>query len=139
MIAMMEHGCPLERVFKDRQPGKDFECPAYGSLLPDARQDKDLPGTLIADNTVINQLSFIVRKEREVIRKRQAEGITAARARGVHLGRPVKEAPENFGVLVKHRERGKLPLPLLLEQTGLKKATFYRRLREFQAAGNNTF
>ena len=70
--------------------------------------------------------------ERGYILQRQAEGIKAARARGVHLGRPIKRPPENFGKLVKAWESGKLPLPEVLEQTGLKEATFYRRLREWR-------
>jgi transcriptional regulator of acetoin/glycerol metabolism len=60
----------------------------------------------------------------------QAEGIAAARARGVRFGRPVKKPPENFAALVKAWERGKLPIDEILERTGLKEATFYRRLRE---------
>ena len=99
----------------------------------DTRQGKDLMGTLIAD-IVLNLLSFVAQNERENIRQRQAEGIAAARARGVCFGRPLKKPPENFSVLVKLWERGKLALSKLLEQTGLKIATFYRRLREFRAA-----
>ena len=99
--------------------------------LLDTRQGKDLLGTLIAD-IVLNLLSFVAQSERENIRQRQAEGITAAKARGIRFGRPIKKSPENFVVMVKQWERGKLPLPTLLEQTGLKTATFYRRLREFR-------
>jgi DNA invertase Pin-like site-specific DNA recombinase len=103
----------------------------------DTRQGKDLLGTLIAD-LVLTLLSFFAHSERENIRQRQAEGIAAAKARGVHLGRPVKKTPENFGILVKQWECGKLSLPTLLEQAGLRKDTFYRRLREFQAAQSGT-
>ena len=100
--------------------------------LLDTRRGKDLLGTLIAD-LVLNLLSFVAQNERENIRQRQAEGIAAAKARGVRFGRPVKRPPEGFAILVKLWERGKLPLPKLLEQTGLKIATFYRRLRELRA------
>ena len=102
--------------------------------LLDTRQGKDLLGTLIAD-IVLNLLSFVAQNEREIIRMRQAEGIAAAKARGVHLGRPMKKSPDDFGVLVKLWKRGMLPLPALLEQTDMKIATFYRRLRDFQSAG----
>jgi len=68
--------------------------------------------------------------ERGYTLQRQAEGITAAKARGVKFGRPIKKPPENFTELVKLWERGKLPLSDVLEQTGFKEATFYRRLRE---------
>ena len=70
--------------------------------------------------------------ERECTLVRQAEGIAAARARGVHLGRPLKKPPENFAQVVKEWERGKLDFPEVLKQTGLKRATFYNRLREFR-------
>jgi len=101
--------------------------------LLDTRQGKDLLGTLIAD-LVLNLLSFVSQSERENIRQRQAEGIAAAKVRGVRFGRPIKKSPDDFGILVKMWERGKLTLPALLEQTGLKIATFYRRLRELRAA-----
>jgi DNA invertase Pin-like site-specific DNA recombinase len=97
--------------------------------LLDTRRDKDLMGTFIAD-LVLQILSFVAQNERENIRKRQAEGIAAARARGVRFGRPVKKPPENFATLVREWERGKLPFSELLVQLGLKESTFYRRLRE---------
>ena len=100
----------------------------------DTHRGKDLLGTLIAD-IVLNLLSFVAQNERESIRQRQAEGIAAAKARGVLFGRPIIKPPEDFGALVKLWERGKLPLQKLLEQTGLKITTFYRRLRELRAAG----
>ena len=74
--------------------------------------------------------------EREYTLQRQAEGIAAAKARGVHLGRPLKKPPENFNLVVKEWERGKLPFNEVLKLTGLKRATFYNRLGEFRA-GNN--
>jgi len=101
--------------------------------LLDTRRCKDLMGMLI-DDIVLNLLSFFAQNERESIRQRQAEGIAAAKARRVHLGRPIKKPPENFGILVEQWERGELTLPELLELTGLREATFYRRLRKFRAA-----
>ena len=98
----------------------------------DTRRGKDLIGTLIAD-IVLNLLSFVAESERVNIRQRQADGIAAAKARGVRFGRPIKMPPENFGVLVGQWESGELKVPALLEQTGLKVATFYNRLREFRA------
>ncbi|MDR1245994.1 MAG: recombinase family protein, partial [Clostridiales Family XIII bacterium] len=63
--------------------------------LLDTRNGKDLMGTFIAD-LVLQILSFVAENERENIRKRQAEGIAAARVRGVRFGRPIKTPPENF-------------------------------------------
>jgi DNA invertase Pin-like site-specific DNA recombinase len=77
-----------------------------------------------------------MRNERENIRKRQSEGIAAAKARGVPFGRPTKKPPENFRELVRAWERGKLTLEKILERTGLKEATFYRRLRELRQKYN---
>jgi DNA invertase Pin-like site-specific DNA recombinase len=99
--------------------------------LLDTRKGKDLMGTFIAD-LVLQILSFVAQSERENIRKRQAEGIAAAKARGVRFGRPIKTPPENFISIVKQWEQGTLPFAELLTQTGLKEATFYRRLREFR-------
>jgi DNA invertase Pin-like site-specific DNA recombinase len=99
--------------------------------LLDTRLNKDLMGTFIAD-LVLQILSFVAHSERDNIRKRQAEGIAAAKARGVRFGRPIKSPPENFTALVKQWERGKLPIAEVLERTGLKQATFYNRLREFR-------
>ncbi len=63
--------------------------------LLDTRLNKDLMGTFIAD-LVLQILSFVAQNERENIRKRQAEGIAAAKARGVRFGRPPRPLPENF-------------------------------------------
>ena len=63
--------------------------------LLDTRQGKDLMGTFIAD-LVLQILSFVAQNERENIRKRQAEGIAAAKARGVKFGRPPIPVPDNF-------------------------------------------
>ena len=63
--------------------------------LLDTRQGKDLMGTFIAD-LVLQILSFVAQNEREFIRKRQAEGIAAANAKGVKFGRPPIPLPDNF-------------------------------------------
>lgn len=101
--------------------------------LLDTRNGGDLMGTFIAD-LVLQILSFVAQNERENIRKRQAEGIAAARARGVRFGRPVKKPPENFADAVQEWEQGKLVFSEVLERTGLKEATFYNRLREYRTA-----
>ena len=63
--------------------------------LLDTRSGKDLMGTFIAD-LVLQILSFVAQSERENIRKRQAEGIAAAKARGVRFGRPERSVPGKF-------------------------------------------
>jgi DNA invertase Pin-like site-specific DNA recombinase len=101
--------------------------------LLDTRLNKDLMGTFIAD-LVLQILSFVAQSERENIRRRQAEGIAAAKARGVRFGRPVKKNPKNFKLLINLWATGKLPVKTLMEQTGLTETTLYRRLRKWQAA-----
>ena len=99
--------------------------------LLDTRRGKDLVGMFLSD-VVLQILSFVAQNERDNIRERQTEGIAAAKARGVHLGRPVKGLPENFGETVRLWERGKIPLKEALKKTGLKRATFFNRLRELR-------
>jgi len=99
--------------------------------LLDTRHGKDLMGTFLSD-VVLALLSYVAQSERETIRKRQAEGIAAAKARGTHLGRPIKKPPENFAKVVQRWERGEVSFESALEQTGLKRATFYNRLREMR-------
>ena len=99
--------------------------------LLDTRNGKDLMGTFIAD-LVLQILSFVAQSERESIKKRQAEGIAAARARGVHLGRPPKETPADFAQIVKEWESGKILFNEALKRSGLTEATFYRRRRELK-------
>ncbi|MDR1621453.1 MAG: recombinase family protein [Synergistaceae bacterium] len=103
--------------------------------LLDTRNGKDLVGTFLAD-IVLQILSFVAQNERENISKRQIEGIAAAKTRGVRFGRPAKKPPENFHELVRAWKRGKLTLEKILEQTGLKEATFYRRLKELRLSKN---
>lgn len=97
----------------------------------DTRQGKDLMGTFVAD-LVLQVLSFGAQNERENIRKRQEQGIAAARQRGVHLGRPVIAAPDNFGEMVKKWEKKQLSLEQILKDCKMSEATFYRRLRELR-------
>lgn len=99
--------------------------------LLDTRQGKDLMGTFIAD-LVLQILSFVAQSERENIKKRQAEGIVAAKAKGVRFGRPEKNMPDNFGNLIKQWEQKKLPLAEVLKQCNMSEATFYRHLREYR-------
>ena len=99
--------------------------------LLDTRNGKDLMGTFIAD-LVLQILSFVAQSERENIKKRQAQGIAAARARGVKFGRLEISAPENFAKTVKAWERKEITVYEALKATGLSEATFYRRLREYR-------
>lgn len=101
--------------------------------LLDTRQGKDLMGTFIAD-LVLQILSFVAQSERENIRKRQKQGIAAAKAKGVRFGRPEKPIPENFGKLVSDWEKKNVSFEDTLELCDMSEATFYRKLREYRIA-----
>lgn len=100
--------------------------------LLDTRQGKDLMGTFIAD-LVLQILSFVAQSERENIRKRQMQGIVAAKAKGVRFGRPEKEIPPEFVSLVREWEKKKITLSEVLKQCKISESTFYRRLRKYRA------
>ena len=99
--------------------------------LLDTRRSKDLLGTFVAD-LVLQVLSFAAHNERDNIRKRQAEGIAAAKARGVHMGRPVINAPPDFDQIVKLWEEKKITMEEAMKRCRMSETTFYRRRREMQ-------
>ena len=70
------------------------------------------------------------KKEQEDRKNRQLQGIAIARAHGVKIGRKPIEIPENFADLIGKWEQGDISLNFVLEATGMKKSTFYRRLSE---------
>ena len=177
LIALREKLVDPEKIFVDKQSGKDFERPEYRKMvqklregdllyvlsidrlgrnyeeiqrqwriltkdigidicvidmpLLDTRNGKDLMGTFIAD-LVLQILSFVAQSERENIKKRQAEGIAAARARGVHLGRPALPTPDIFEETVKAWEEGQIGLAEAQRRCGMTETTFYRRRREYR-------
>ncbi len=91
--------------------------------LLDTRQGHDLTGTLIAD-IVLQLLSYVAQTEREYIRQRQAEGIAAARARGVHLGRKPKHKPENFAIVFSEWESGAISARTASKRLNVDRKTF---------------
>ena len=175
LIAMKELDVNLDRIFMDKQSGKDFQRPQYKKMvrelrkndllyiksidrlgrnyseileqwriltkergvdivvlempLLDTRRGKDLMGTFLSD-IVLQVLSFVAENERSNIKLRQAEGIAAAKARGVQFGRPKIEMPDNFMQLVSQWENKKIRLSYVLEVCQISKATFYRRLNQ---------
>ena len=179
LISMNGLNIPRDRIYTDKLSGKDFDRPAYKSLvkklrpgdlvyiksidrlgrnyeeiqnhwrlltkergvdiavidmpLLDTRSGRDLMGTFLAD-IVLQVLSFVAENERDNIRARQSEGIAAAKARGVHLGRPIKRPPDNFAAMVRRWENGKITIIEFMEQTKMRESTLYRRIREHQAS-----
>ena len=87
----------------------------------------------IHQRLVLQLLSFISENERTTIRQRQAEGIAAAKKRGVRFGRPTKEAPPDFDEIIAKWQKKEMPLDEILRQYGMSESKFYRRLRERKA------
>ena len=99
--------------------------------LLDTRRSKDLLGTFVAD-LVLQVLSFAAHNERDNIRKRQAEGIAAAKARGVHMGRPNKNVPDDFPEIVRQWEKKQLTIAEVMKRCDMCESTFYKKLREYR-------
>lgn len=179
LAEMRKLGISEERIYQDKQSGKDFNRPQYQRLvrklkkgdllyimsidrlgrnyediqtqwrylthdkeidiavidmpLLDTRRGKDLMGTFLAD-IVLQLLSFVAQNERENIRKRQAQGIAAAKAKGYKFGRPVKEIPDDFAAIIDRWQSGTIKVYDAAKECGMSEATFYRRLREYRAA-----
>lgn len=91
--------------------------------LLDTRRSRDLTGTLIAD-IVLQLLSYVAQTEREFIHQRQAEGIAAAKARGVKFGRPYKELPAGFQEVKARWERGELSARAAGKELHIAHSTF---------------
>ncbi len=103
--------------------------------LLDTRRGKDLMGTFISD-IVLQILSFVSENERTNIHERQAEGIAAAKARGVVFGRPKKLHPEQIYELIKKIESKEATVNEISSAYRVSKSTLYRCIREYKS--NNT-
>lgn len=100
----------------------------------------DLPTTLIqvpagqewildmVNNILIEVLSSIAEQERITIRKRQREGIAAAKRAGRRMGRPSAPQPDNWGEVMQQWKSGKITAKRAIELTGMKKSTFYKKI-----------
>lgn len=101
----------------------------------------DIPTTLIdypagqewvlemVNNILIEVLSSIAMQERETIRRRQSEGIAAAKAKGKHMGRPKAEKPDNWTEVISLWQNGHITAVEAMRRTGLKRCTFYTLLQ----------
>lgn len=97
--------------------------------LLDTTRTKDLLGTFISD-VVLQLLSFVAENERDNIRQRQAEGIAAARARGVRFGKPKIPVPDNFPELYSQWEMGNLSIKEFAVFCNMGRSTLYKRISE---------
>ena len=170
---------PKERIFVDKQSGKDFHRPQYrrmvrrmkkddllyiksidrlgrnyGEILEqwryltrekgvdivvldmpllDTRRGKDLVGTFLSD-IVLQVLSFVAENERTNIRQRQAEGIAAAKAKGIRFGRPPLPLPENFHVTYQRWKSGEITCTTAARACGLPLSTFRDKAAVYEKA-----
>ena len=102
--------------------------------LLDTRCGKDLMGTFLSD-IVLQVLSFVTENERTNIKQRQAEGIAAAKARGVQFGRPSKPLPENFGNVYQRWKTGELTGSSASRECGMPVATFRYKANIYENSG----
>ena len=102
--------------------------------LLDTRNGKDLMGTFIAD-LVLQILSFVAQSERENIKKRQQEGIAAAKAKGVKFGRPPRPLPEDFHEIHQAWRNKKMTLRQVADACRMPEGTFYGKARKFENSG----
>lgn len=100
-------------------------------LLDTRSQGRDLTGVFIAD-LVLQILSYVAQTEREMIRKRQAEGIAAAKSRGVRFGRPPRPLPDNFHILYQKWRAGKITGTAAAKACGMPLATFRYRAEFYE-------
>ena len=101
--------------------------------LLDTRRGKDLLGTFLSD-IVLQVLSFVAENERTNIRQRQAEGIAAAKAKGIRFGRPPKPLPENFHSAYQHWKSGEITGTVAAKECGMPLATFRYRAEIYEKA-----
>lgn len=99
--------------------------------LLDTRNDKNLLGTFISD-IVLSLLGFVAENERVNIRQRQAEGIAAARIRGVSFGRPPIPLPDNFNEMRKRWRDGEITIKKAAEECNMKPKTFYSKAVKYE-------
>lgn len=101
--------------------------------LLDTRRGKDLIGTFLSD-IVLQVLSFVAENERTNIRQRQAEGITAAKAKGVRFGRPPRPLPENYHDAYQRWKAGKITGTAAAQECGMPLSTFRDKAKSYGKA-----
>ena len=101
---------------------KGIDIVALDMPLLDTRRGKDLMGTFLSD-IVLQVLSFVAENERTNIRQRQAEGIAAAKAKGIRFGRPPLPLPENFHENYQRWKSGEITCTTAAKACGLPLST----------------
>lgn len=110
---------------------KEIDIVVLDMPLLDTRRGKDLMGMFLSD-IVLQVLSFVAENERSNIRQRQAEGIAAAKARGVRFGRPAIPYPDNFREIHSDWRSKKITLRQAADACEMPVGTFYGKARKFE-------
>lgn len=110
---------------------KEIDIVVLDMPLLDTRRGKDLMGMFLSD-IVLQVLSFVAENERSNIRQRQAEGIAAAKARGVRFGRPAIPCPDNFGEVYREWRNKKITLRQAADACEMSVGTFYGKARKLE-------
>ncbi|TYS46756.1 recombinase family protein [Bacillus infantis] len=104
--------------------------------LPTTMQDQPEGQEWVIDminNIIIEVYTSMAEQERETLLKRQSEGIASAKAKGKHLGRPVMELPKEWSKFYKEWKSGKITAVEFMGKVSMKKATFYKKVKEYEA------
>mgnify|MGYP002560948874 FL=1 len=117
---------------------KEIDICVIDMPLLDTRNGKDLIGTFIAD-LVLQILSFVAHSERENIRKRQAEGIAAAKNRGVKFGRPERPLPDNFNQVHQDWRNKKMTFQQAANACEMPVGTFYAKAVKIEKNESNFY
>ena len=119
--------------------GKKIDIAVIDMPLLDTRNGKDLLGTFIAD-LVLQILSFVAQTERENIRERQAQGIAAAKMRGVKFGRPPQKLEPIFYTTYERWKRGEITGTKAAQICGMPLSSFRYRAEKLEFySGTDTF
>lgn len=105
--------------------------------LPTTMQDRPKEDEWVIDminNIIIEVYTSMAEQERENIKQRQKEGIAVAKAKGKHLGRPALKLPKEWDNLYKEWKAGKIKAVEFMDTIGMKKATFYKKVKEYEGA-----
>ncbi len=123
-----------ELIRQWKQITKEIGADIYVIDIPllDTRKEKNLLGTFISD-LVLTLLSYIAENERINIRQRQAEGIAAAKKRGVKFGRSKRSLPENFTEVCEQWRAKQITLTRAAELCGMAKSTFHDKAKRMRA------
>ncbi len=153
LMALDGLSIPEKNIFLDKQSGKDFERPQYRRLVKKLKPD-DLLYIKSIDRLgrnyeeileqwriitkekqaaiVVLDMPLLAENERTCIRQRQAEGIAAAKARGVKFGRPPTPLPDNFHQVHQDWRGKKITLQQAAKACSMPVGTFYAKATRFE-------